>query len=139
MIKEFTEKNIVACSCGKTLQYNDEDIIKKAYKDRVIYCPFCGEEISVATEEDIITPNNIEYPEDFYHYDSNNYMKDEEIQKQIRKMCIELDATDKEVDYLVYAVGSTLIIAQRFADNIQVFVAHNYYEVDFDIDIEDDE
>ena len=123
----------VCPNCGCTIGYAKNETYMGCDKDGndglVIDCPNCGDMILV--EE----CDPMEWPKAFYYFGQGPdavHLSNEKIQQMIND-CVKVMTRDN-LDYYYLATGDTMVYAFWAEENMDVFVAKNYYSAFLDED-----
>ena len=118
--------------CGCAIGYAKDETYMGCDKDGndglVIDCPNCGDMILVEQCDPM------EWPKAFFHFgvgEDAAHLSDDEIQKMIDK-CVRNMMVDKDNEYYYVGSGDVMVYTFWEDDNIDVYVAKNYYSAFLD-------
>lgn len=136
MIKVLNKKkeekkiyNTICDECQTELEFEESDTYIGGYGGRELICPECGQKIYIDELEGIdLDENNIEFPVHFIHTsDRAININDDEIQKWVRE-CLNGAKDAPDGGFSIIASGDTVVIALKFTDVYDIYVAKKYYE-----------
>ena len=131
------EKHVALCDkCDSYSELTEKDEIFYGYFGLpYIHCHECGGDAYIEDLEGImVDENNLEFPQHFYHFGSKNgavKIADEDIQRMAREAIKRLKER-KDNSFTFEATGDSIVIALDFEDEIEVVVAKDYYEFDYE-------
>lgn len=96
-------------------------------------CPVCGKESMTDIEAELPTKDNIEFPKHFNKSSADSGavdVSDENIQKDIRKLCNKLWDKTNEKDYIMSGTGNMVIFVENYAGDgtYKITVCKDYWE-----------
>lgn len=122
IIYRDADKETECYHCGTRIGYDDGDVCE--FKgNQFLYCPRCGKRIFLEGSD--ATPETIEYPTDFYLFQTKS--SDCQLAEQVKEAISQM----KEDGDLGYVSGDALVIAIKDCDDsdyAHVFVCKNYAE-----------
>ena len=114
--------------CHAELEFSIDDTYVGAFGTRYLKCPVCGEELWTEVDGIELTSDNIQFPIHFYKFGTDAVdIKDEEIQKWVRKGLKAFETGDAE-EFYFYMTGNAAMIILEMEDEYSIYVMKNYWD-----------